>query len=85
MWDLISDRLPAIPAPTRLRTEQETYDLIKARIEGYVEGYTEAFTATEKTKLGGIETAATADQTGSEIILPPKRFTCWFTPEYQLA
>ena len=65
MWDLIMDR---IPAATQLRNEEETYNLIRARIEGYVQGYTEAFTATEKSKLAGVETGATADQTASELL-----------------
>lgn len=40
-------------------------DLIKSSYEA--ESDTNAFTDTEKTKLGNIETAATADQTGAEI------------------
>lgn len=79
IWRLIMDR---IPDQTTLRTEEETYNLIRARIEGYVTGYTEAFTDTlktklesteiftpnEKTKLTGVEANAKDDQTGSELL-----------------
>ena len=79
MWELLMDR---IPDPTTLRTEEETFNLIRARIEGYVTGYTEAFTEglktkledteiftlPEKNKLAGVEQNAKDDQTGSELL-----------------
>ena len=68
MWNLLRDRLPAPITPTQLRNEEETYNLIRARIEAYVTGYTQAYTQLEKNKLGGIENNATADQTAAEVI-----------------
>ena len=65
MWDLIMDR---IPAPTQLRDADDTYELIRARIEGYVTGYTEAFSSALKSKLEGVEEGATQDQTDTEIL-----------------
>ena len=65
IWAKISDR---VPEGTTLRDAEQTFDLIRARLDGFIEGYTEAYTTTEKSKLSGIEDRATRDQSGIEIL-----------------
>ena len=81
-WLLIRDRIPDIPDPVMLRDAEQTFELVRARIQGLIEGYTlsftrseknklastEIFSSTEKSKLLGIEANAKDDQTGSELL-----------------